>query len=268
MKYILVLKISAVLYGLYLVVKYYFSIATLKKYKRSMVHLESNEIRYFRKFQKKLKFAGYLLENEIIFLIIMRYFIPVLVFILIYIINFPDVRYSFFVIILYFVVFNLHLHKKINERNRTIEFNGYKIFKFLLNQISSGILVTDAIKSMYMIVSDSKLKSCLIDVSAYYTQTTDIINALEILKEQYRGVEVDTLCVAIQQGINTGRNHETMRRMEALLFKKYIYHIKRETDAKQHKSFLAVLLLCLIIILMISIPIVIDILNAFNQIFI
>lgn len=156
----------------------------------------------------------------------------------------------------------------VKKRKQIIEFNGYKIFKFLLNQISSGILVSDAIKSMYRIVEDPELKQCLIDVSAYYSKTTDLTKSLEILKEQYKSMEVDTLCIAIEQGIYTGTNYETLKRMEALLFKRYIYQIKLETKWRKKKSILSVLLLCTVMILMIAIPVVMDMMNAFNQIFI
>lgn len=268
MNYFYIIKLLLLLYSIYLIVSYKSSFTSLRKYLVSETYFNKKEIKYFKNFQKNLKFSGYIKQSEVKVLIFLKYLAPILFFILIFVMNYPRIKFSVISILIYIVVFNIFLRLKVSERNRIIEFNGYKIFKFLLNQISSGILVTDAIKSMYMIVNDSKLKSCLIDVSAYYIQTTDIIKSLDILKEQYRGIEVDTLCIAIQQGVFTGKNCETMNRMEALLFKKYIYHIKRETDAKRHKSFLAVLILCLIIILMISIPIIIDILNAFNQIFI
>lgn len=156
---------------------------------------------------------------------------------------------------------------KEKQRKKVIEFNGYKIFKFIMNQISSGILISDAIKSMYKIVDDSNLKQCLIDVSAYYSKTTDLKKSLDILKTAYKSMEVDTLCIAIEQGIYTGSNYETLKRMESLLFKKYIYQIKHETKLRKKRSILSVLLLCMIMILMVAIPVVLDMMNAFNQIF-
>lgn len=155
----------------------------------------------------------------------------------------------------------------IRQNQRVIEFYGYKIFKFIINQISSGILVSDALQSMFLIVRDLKLKNCLIEVSAYYAHTTDLNSALMILKDSYTGVEVDTLCVAIEQGIQTGGNFETLIKMEELLFKKYIFQIKHDTELRKKRGILAVLLLCMVIVLMVAIPIAMDILEAFDQIF-
>jgi len=148
-----------------------------------------------------------------------------------------------------------------------IEFYGYKIFKFLINQISSGILISDAIKSMYRVVDEKNLRKTLIDVSAYYAKTSDLAVSLDILKERYKGMEVDSLCMAIEHGMYTGTNYETLKKMEQLLFKRYINQIKLETKWRKKRSIISVLLLCSIMIFMIAIPVVIDMMEAFNQIF-
>lgn len=162
-----------------------------------------------------------------------------------------------------------YFHKlfQVKKRQRLIEFYGYKIFKFLMNQISSGILISDALQSIYRIVDEKHLRKTLIEVSAYYSKTTNLHDALNILKKSYKGLEVDTLCMAIEQGIYTGANYETLKKMEQLLFKRYIYQIKLETKWRKKRSILSVLLLCSILVLMISIPVFLDMIKAFNQIF-
>jgi len=120
---------------------------------------------------------------------------------------------------------------------------------------------------MYRVVDDAELKNCLIEVSAYYSRTSDISASLVILRKQYKGLEVDTLCLAIEQGIHTGSNYETLKKLEVLLFKRYINQIKLETGWQKRRSILSVLLLCTIMVLMISVPVMMDIMRAFNQIF-
>lgn len=154
------------------------------------------------------------------------------------------------------------------KRNKSlIEFYGYKIFKYLMNQISSGIRISESIKYMYRVVEDSELRQCLIEISAHYSRTSDISLSLNILREAYKGLEVDTLCLAIEQGLYTGTNYETLKKLEALLFKRYINQIKLETGWRKKRSILSVLLLCTIMVLMIAVPVVINIMEAFNQIF-
>jgi len=179
------------------------------------------------------------------------------------------IHWSLFVlfILAYLMVYSYYQQWMVKRKKRLIEFYGYKIFKFLINQISSGILVSDAIKSMYRVVDEKHLRKTLIDVSAYYAKTSDLLVSLDILKERYKGMEVDTLCMAIEHGIYTGTNYDTLKKMEQLLFKRYINQIKLETRWRKKRSILSVLLLCSIMIFMIAIPVVKDMMDAFNQIF-
>jgi len=193
-----------------------------------------------------------------------RVWILLIVFIAMLLIDF---KLGVMSIVLYFIQLSLQPIRSRKKNKRLIEFYGYKIFKFLMNQISSGILISDSIKSMYRVVDDAELKNCLIEVSAYYSRTSDISASLVILRKQYKGLEVDTLCLAIEQGIHTGSNYETLKKLEVLLFKRYINQIKLETGWQKRRSILSVLLLCTIMVLMISVPVMMDIMRAFNQIF-
>lgn len=153
------------------------------------------------------------------------------------------------------------------KRKRMIGYYGYKIFKFLMNQTSSGIKVSDALQGLYRIVKDKDLRRHLIEVSACYGQTANLHESLNHLKFTYKGVEVDTLCVAIEQGIDTGSNYETLVKMEGLLFKKYLYQIKQDSVLRKKRGLLAALYLCIIVVLMVGIPILMDMVSAFNKIF-
>jgi len=156
-----------------------------------------------------------------------------------------------------------------NERKkkRAIAYYGYKIFKFLINQTSSGIKVSDALQSLYQIVDDKTLRGCLIEVSASFNHTANLHQSLDVLRTCYQGLEVDSLCVAIEQGIETGCNFETLVKMEGLLFKKYVYQIQRESVLRKKRGILATLYLCIIVVLMVAVPVFMDMVTAFNQIF-
>jgi uncharacterized protein YegL len=157
--------------------------------------------------------------------------------------------------------------KREKKRKNIIGYYGYKIFKFLMNQTSSGIKVSDALQALYRIVKDKELRKQLIKVSACYGQTANLHESLNHLKLKYKGVEVDTLCVAIEQGIDTGTNYETLVKMEGLLFKKYLFQIKQDTVLRKKRGVLAALYLCIIVVLMVGIPILMDMVSAFNKIF-
>lgn len=165
------------------------------------------------------------------------------------------------------VYINIKRRKK-ERKNKAIKFYGYKIFKFLINQISSGILIGDAIQGIHRIVLDSHLKKTLIHMAALYHQTNDIQLALKALEQEYKGEEVNALCSVLYQGLQSGTHSDTLEKMENLLFKKYLFFIKYETKLRKRRSILSVLLYCVIIVLMVSIPMILDMLDALDKIFI
>ncbi len=166
------------------------------------------------------------------------------------------------------LILYLSLRKyRVYEKKSAIKYYGYKIFKFIINQLSSGITVREAIISMYLVVDNRRLKTALIDVGAYYSKTNDIQSALDILKNDYDSLEVDTLSMAIKEAVNTGSNYDTLHRVEEMLFKKYINQISLETSYRKKKSIFAVFIFSLVIILMVSIPVIFDLNNALSSIF-
>lgn len=179
------------------------------------------------------------------------------------------INYEFAIIIGLLLLANYSQHKRrvIRKKKKVIGYYGYKIFKFLMNQTSSGIKVSDALQGLYQIVDDKELRRNLIEVSACFGHTADLHQALNLLKSNYNGIEVQTLCVAIEQGIDTGSNYETLIKMEGLLFKKYIYQIQKDTVLRKKRGVLATLYLCIVVVLLVAVPVVMDMLTAFNKIF-
>lgn len=178
-----------------------------------------------------------------------------------------NIKLAIGLFLLFVINISQNKRKKNKKKQKIIGYYGYKIFKFLMNQTSSGIKISDALQGLYQIVDDNDLRRYLIDVSACFRQTADLHQSLEILKTHYKGIEVQTLCVAIEQGIDTGCNYETLVKMEGLLFKKYIYQIQKDTTLRKKRGVLATLYLCIIVVLMVAVPILIDMLSAFNKIF-
>lgn len=164
-------------------------------------------------------------------------------------------------------VINYRRYQK-NYNQRIIKLYGYKIFKFIINQVSSGIKIGDAIQGLHHIVMEPKLKETLIHMAAIYHQTNEINLALDTLRKSYDGEEVESLCTALQQGLQSGTQAEMLEKMESMLFKKYLFFIKYETQLRKRRSVLAVLAYCIVIVLMISIPMVLDMFDALDEIFI
>jgi len=136
----------------------------------------------------------------------------------------------------------------------------------MYNQLSSGVHMTDAISTIYLPIKEKTLRGVLINFSARYMQTMNINYALEILENEYSGFEVDSFSLALKQGLETGNNQTLLKKQEEIMFSKYFMTIQMETDLVKWQCVMIVLIQCVILVLMIGIPLLMDLNRALNQI--
>ncbi|HOJ11387.1 MAG TPA: type II secretion system F family protein [Clostridiales bacterium] len=214
---------------------------------------------------KKLGFKGEHSTSKYLFV---RYGISIIIFIVSFIINFPSAKESIKASIIVFITSELIIRRKRGELNNSLQKYVYKIYKYLHNQIASGIKVTDAIKNLYEVIDDKDLKEVLIRMAARYELTTDIDAALNEFISVYDSQEAESFCIAIKQGILTGDNSELLARQEDIMFKKYFNYIQSETDSCRTRSFIAAIVFTAIIVVMILVPIFFEASGALTKIFI
>lgn len=190
-----------------------------------------------------------------------------MIFIITLIINFPSIDKALKAAILIFIIIDFSLRRKVNELNLSLQKYVYKIYKYLHNQIISGIKVTDAIKNVYEVIDDKRLKQALIRMAGRYELTMDIDSALNELRSVYDTHESESFCVAIKQGILTGDNSELLARQEDIMFKRYFNYIQAETDNCKTKSLVAAIIFIAIIVIMIVIPMFFEAAEAMGKIF-
>lgn len=213
--------------------------------------------------RKKFIQAGMTMKERKIYCII-----EIICPLIICIVGFKTPLKALSMVLLIILVVESNLIKRINNRKLIFKENGYKIYRFLFNQISSGVRINDAIKNIYEVVEHPELKNNLIKFSALYTQTLNIDLALDFLKTNYTGIDINNLSMAIKQGIRTGDNLDIIKRQEELMFHKYISYIRLITDLKKKYYLIIVLMFTIIIVLMISIPIIMNLLSTTETIFI
>ncbi|MBN2897711.1 MAG: hypothetical protein JXO44_02955 [Clostridia bacterium] len=154
-----------------------------------------------------------------------------------------------------------------NNRKMSFNKNAYRLYKFLHNQVSAGVQPKDAIMSLYKIVKEPFLKSRLQALGAIYAQTLDFEMAFEELARYYDGSDVDAFRIAMLQGISLGDNLNTLKKQESLMFNKYMHYLQLETNRQKVRTFLVVSIYCMIIIIMIGLPLMMELNQAINMIF-
>lgn len=220
-----------------------------------------------KKISDKLKKAGYREKTNAYCYILIKYGFSTAIF-LAGIINMmlPAVK-SALNAVLWLILTEVFLMTKRKKINLIFQKNVYKIYKYLSNQISSGVRATDAIKSMHEVVSDYWLKCILIEAAAQYELTYDIDKSLSSLKDSLTASEADTLCIALKQGVETGDNSNILSKQEEVMFNKYFAFIQSETDKAKIKIALSGVFFTAVLVMMLLVPILIDFEEAIGKIF-
>lgn len=236
---------------------------TIKDYER-----REKKSGIYLKAKVKMKKAGYSGEYAAAIYLFVKYVLTVLLFLTALLFNFPDIVRSAMLAIMLTVIMELIVGKEKRKINLKFQKYIYKIYKYLHNQISSGVKVTDAVRTVYEVIDDKQLKFVLIRLAASYELTLDIDTALEDFRGNFDINEAETLCIALKQGIETGDNQELLARQEDVMFKKYFNYIQAETDSCKTRSLLAVAMFTAIVVIMIIVPLFNDMTEGVGKIFV
>jgi Flp pilus assembly protein TadB len=245
-------------------------------YKKCISYIKQSILDYERRERKagiyikarnKMKKSGYRGEYAAVVYLILKYPVPLILFITSFIVNYPHIYKSF--ILSAAVILILEIVIAMEKKRYTLRFqkNAYKIYKYLHCQISSGVKVSDAVKTAYEVIEDKDIRDIFVQMAARYELTLDIDASLEELNSSFDALEADTLCIALKQGIMTGDNQELLARQEELMFNKYFNHIQAETDNCRVRTTLAAAMFTAIIVIMIAVPLISDVSEAIDKIF-
>lgn len=155
--------------------------------------------------------------------------------------------------------------KKITEQ---FEKHAWRIYRYLHNQIASGIKITDAITTVYETVNDADIRAILVKFAATFQLTMNIEEALGEITARFGGNEASTLCMALREGVKTGDSEMMLKRQEDVMFNKYFNRLEAETEKSRTICILSATMFCAILVIMASVPIVMDLIEALDGIFI
>lgn len=224
--------------------------------------------RLLQKAKDKMQKAGYRGEHAALTYLGVRFVLSPLVFIAALLMNYPDVVRPTAAAVLINVIMELVVKAGTRKVNLRFQKYIYKIYKYLHNQISSGVKPTDAVRCVYEVTEDKELRGILVRLAARYELTLDIDAALEEFKSNFDTHEAQTLCIAIKQGIETGDNKELLAKQEDIMFKKYFNYIQAETDSCRNRSVAAATVYVAIVAVMIIVPMLSEVNQAIGNIFI
>ena len=222
----------------------------------------------YKRAREKMRKAGYNGEYAAVIYLFVKYAVSAAVFIAAFITNFPEIVRPVAAVVLINSITESVISANKRKVNLRFQKHIYKIYKFLHNQISSGVKPTDAVRTVYETTDDKQIREILIRVAARYELTLDIDSALEELRTSFDAHEAETLCTALKQGVETGDNKELLAKQEDIMFKKYFNYIQAETDSCKNRAVAAAAVFTLIVSAMIIIPMLDEAGQAIGKIFI
>lgn len=233
-------------------------------------NLERSEkkLDFYERAKRHVRRAGFRGKYAAVIYLFLKWIAPFLFAAVAFIHNYPDFKRPIIVAVLMFLFVEYAIWSGRMEMSRKFKNSVYRIYKYLNNQISSGVPIREAIASVYEIVSDKEISALLLKMGSLYIQLNDIDLALDDFKSNFNLQEADALAVAIKQGIDTGDNSNILERQERTMFKKYINHIQAETKAQSNFVIASALCFLSIIVIMIAIPMYNDTIDGLSKIFI
>lgn len=218
--------------------------------------------------KEKMKKSGYKGSYTAVVYIMLKYVLTGVLVLISLISNYPSIKESLILGVMIVLIIEAVIKNRRKKHNLKFQRYIYKIYKYLHNQVSSGVKITDAVKSVYEVIEDRELKGIFIQLAARYDLTLDIDTALDEFKSNFDVEEAETLCVALKQGIMTGDNTGLLARQEEVMFSKYFNYIQAETDNCRLRGTLACAIFTTIVVVMISVPLLNDVKEAVSKIFI
>ncbi len=262
----------------FLLIRHFLKINRLEKvvcnnktfsYRKSPLVVSKNNMKIFTYILNKIESDRLSFDRERDFraYIFLQYLLP-LALLLVVLLNIKGDSLHFILIPFFFYISNrIKFNKSKKKRSLIFQKNTYKVYKFIHNQISSGIRPHDCVIALYEVIEDLHFKRALINMSAIYSQTSNIDLSLKEINKLYPGIDSIMLSSAIKQSIKIGSNIDTIERQEKLAFNKYFAYIKNETEGMRLKGLINISLFALIIILLISIPLFYEMNEAASRIF-
>lgn len=228
---------------------------------------KNNKTKLYKRAVDKARQAGYHGEYAPLIYLSLITVIPLLLFSLVFTVNFPDAVGGLVVALYVPAVTEYILKSKKKSIISKFKMSSYKIYKYLHNQISAGVQVTEAIKTVYEVTDNKDLRLILIKLAGAYGRTLDIDFALDQFQSYFKIPEAQTLAVALKQGIDTGDNQEILQNQEDVMFDKYVDYIQAETEACRSRGVIAAIFFTAIIVTMICVPMYNDMIAGLRTIF-
>ena len=111
---------------------------------------------------------------------------------------------------LFYHIPNILLRYMNNKDNENLLPEIKLVYNALAMQIRAGVYVTDALSECYGSVREKRLRTALLSLSGDIVMKADIDDALERFQDCFDNSYIDSLCITIQQAMESGQAVELL----------------------------------------------------------
>ncbi len=162
----------------------------------------------------------------------------------------------------------MKLMKRSRYKQTQLSKNFYRLYKYIAVQTAAGAYAEEIYKSLYKIVKEKALKADLMEFSVVLTQRHDLKQGLNVLKRSFDFDEGKVFADMLESMAGTGLSEDAFRRLDQMLFQKYLSEIRAQTEKVKQTYFVSVVLFTVVTVGMLLIPLIDQMLFSAKKIFI
>lgn len=143
----------------------------------------------------------------------------------------------------------------------------YRLYKYIYLQSKIGARPFDTLCRLHRVCTDRNLRNVMFEMSVIISHSNDIDRGVEFIRKALRGDGSLLFISIIENSTKTGFSTDAMRRLDGMLFQKYILEIKASVKKKKRRYFWASLMFCSAVFVAIFMPTLSQMVESLKLIF-
>lgn len=125
-----------------------------------------------------------------------------------------DIKVGIISFIITFFLVDLVVNMQNSEDNEKMMDSLKKMFSTVKIQTKAGSHITDALTECYLVVSNKRLKTALLEFNNKVLVDRDMIGAVEELENKFNNRYLTSFCIAMKQALRTGKTVKMLEDLE------------------------------------------------------
>lgn len=182
--------------------------------------------------------------------------------------NYGSFSMGFIFALIGFFLPDIYLHISNESKKNKILLDLFNIVECLKLQLSSGIALKEALREIAVLCIDNDFRGAIQEMSLRYELSEYNINfAVMGLKKDYPYKEIELFASSLEGQVHNLGGHDNFNNLSELLKERYLSNIEDNTNLKVFFIVISVIIILINLAILGSFPIIVEIMQNFEQIF-